>query len=268
MIDYSAHWKYWTRWTQKIDPFAPQNRMARAYFTFFFLRHLQSLLPHKNTKSQPQRKSFHLHQNHNNNRTTKNKSERVQSSSISLSSRNFQPVSFNKIPQSFGIDQSKRVNESITNKTRQLHLSPSSPPQTKSAMLPLLLLVGVPSAAGSCYVMRGQGQKLVVSANRLSASPTQSAMSISAGVGAFFGAYGVGAKGIRFLEDLAAVAGSTTTTTTTTPKKAFVAPQSVRDALQRAGKPLLFHTLAASAAFFAAGAVQTQVAAWTDNQRD
>jgi hypothetical protein len=140
-------------------------------------------------------------------------------------------------------------------------------------MLPLLLLVGVPSATGTCYVMWDQGQNFVVSANRLSAPPTQSAMSILAGVGAFFGAYGVGAKGIRFLEDAAAVAGSTTTTattttTTTTPKKAFVAPQSVRDVLQRAGKPLLFHTLAASAAFFAAGAVQTQVAAWTDNRRD
>jgi hypothetical protein len=145
-------------------------------------------------------------------------------------------------------------------------------------MLPLLILIGVPSAVGTCYVMWDQGQKLVISANNLSDPPAQSAMSIFAGVGALFGAYGLGGKGIRFLEDataaasesnISAAAKSSSTTTTTTAKKAFVAPQGVGDMMQRAGRPLLFHTMAASAAFFAAGAVQTQVAAWSDdNQRD
>lgn len=57
-----------------------------------------------------------------------------------------------------------------------------------------------------------------------------------------FGAHGVGVKGIRFLEDAAAAsndsdmsAAKSSTTTTTTPEKAFIAPQSVRDALLRAG---------------------------------
>jgi hypothetical protein len=125
-------------------------------------------------------------------------------------------------------------------------------------MLPLLLLVGVPSAAGSCYVMWGQGQQMALrTSSRLEHPPSSSVASYVCGVGTLIGAYAGQGQLIRKFE------GSSTPSSAPAP---YQQPQNVVDALRRMGKPALLHVGAASMAFFCAGLMQTYVTCLWDKK--
>lgn len=119
-------------------------------------------------------------------------------------------------------------------------------------MLPLLFLIVPPSVIGGSYFMWYSGQQVVLSREKLLEAPRQSAASYASGIVTLVGTYGL--QSMLFPQD------KTNTTITKENKKVYVPPQSVGEAFQRVGRPVLLRLGAASIAFFAAGITQTYVA--------
>lgn len=95
------------------------------------------------------------------------------------------------------------------------------------------------------------GQKVVLSRAKVLEAPTQSAASFGAGVVAFVGTYG--------LQSMLFPAHESHTTVKDR-KKVYVPPQSIGEAFQRVGRPVLIRAGAGFVAFFCAGMAQTYVA--------
>jgi hypothetical protein len=129
-------------------------------------------------------------------------------------------------------------------------------------MLPVLILVGIPSATAACYLSWCQGQNLAMrlSDNRLE-PPTQSILSYTLGLTALLGSYALQAQAIRRLESGDNMPKTTTSSST---KGAYNPPSGIGDVMGRAGKPALLHIGAASFAFFCMGIAQNYVACARD----
>ena len=149
-------------------------------------------------------------------------------------------------------------------------------------MLPLLILVVPPTAAGGGYLSWSAGQRLILLAGGktrtrscTSSSPSAYAdeappntlASNVAGLAALAGTYGAA----EYLLGRSERSGTPHTKTTASAAGAggggggggggkFVQPKGIGDLLSRVGPPVLMRLGAASFAFFCAGAVQTYVA--------
>mmetsp|Transcript_50267 Transcript_50267/g.75059 ORF Transcript_50267/g.75059 Transcript_50267/m.75059 type:complete len:151 (-) Transcript_50267:1805-2257(-) len=146
-------------------------------------------------------------------------------------------------------------------------------------MLPILLLVGVPSAAGTFYVMWGQGQSTAMMLSTTSMNPPPSTLlSSCSGIATVVGVYGAQGLAIRYFEGDSPSSSMVDQSHHKTGSRAassdhaqssssFKPPKGAVDVLKRVGKPALLHVGAASVAFFFAGMVQTKVALWQNPGR-
>lgn len=103
------------------------------------------------------------------------------------------------------------------------------------------------------------GQKVVLARKNLLEAPPQSAASFAAGMAALIGTYGV--------QSMLFPVHETHTTVIKDKKKVYVPPQSIGEAFQRVGRPVLLRAGAGLVAFFCAGMAQTYVSLRTTGSK-